>query len=629
MQQFRNLLKGWFGKVLLVIFILPFAFFGIEGIFNSSGKRDLALTVNGAEITKLELSQEINNQRERFRQQMGGQIDPSMLPDDMLKPNAVESLIQRELLKQAVENEGLGASSELVKSYVRSMQQFQDEDGNFSNDRLETVLAQSNYTKAMLFNIVKESMVVEQLQKGISDSAFSTPAELEYLVKLRDQTRDAQYAILKVDSFKESVDVSDDKLREYFKEHQAQYRTEEQVKVQYVALSEADFAADIETSEDDLLLEYDDFVKRQKQYEQRRASHILVEINDDRSDKDALSRIKDAQKMIKEKSFEEAVKSYSDDIATVENGGDLDFVRKGDFDKTFEEALFKLEKPEDISDIVKSEFGYHIIKLTEVDALDIPSFEEKKESLKAQLNKQQAKEKLNEALDELGRLAFESGDLQVISEHYNKPIEISEFFTRMSGKGFAEEESVREVAFSDEILKEELNSEAIELKDGRIAVLRLKTHKPARDKKLDEVKDQVRDALVSQEALKMAEEKAKEMVAKVKEGESLESLSKSFGVEWKALKEITRQSSEPSTSAVAAIFELPRATEGKKSVSFVSSPLGDQEVVILDAVIEGQFDLKEKEKLAATLSSGSQMGQSDFANYLAILKEKAEIVTFD
>ncbi|MCG8537935.1 MAG: SurA N-terminal domain-containing protein, partial [Pseudomonadales bacterium] len=260
MQQFRNLLKGWVGKVLLFIFILPFAFFGIEGIFNSGSKQDVAIEVNGVEISKMEVSRAIQNQRNNLKAQMGGNIDDSFFSDEMLAPGVIENLIQRELLKQALQNDGLTVAPDLVKSYVRSMPQFQDEQGNFSNERLEIALVQANYTKLKLYSVVQESMVMEQLQAGVGASAFITDSELERLAKLNGQTRDASYAKFEVAPLKETIELTEEEKQAYYEENKAQYRTEEKIKLEYVALSRDDFKGEIEVTEDELNSAYDDYV---------------------------------------------------------------------------------------------------------------------------------------------------------------------------------------------------------------------------------------------------------------------------------------------------------------------------------------------------------------------------------
>ena len=626
MQQFRNLLRGWLGKVLLFIFILPFAFFGIEGIFNSGSDQDVAFTVNGVEISKIEVSRGIENQRRNLKQQMGGNIDDSFLTDDLLRPRVVEGLIQKELIRQASEKEGLSVSSNLIKSYVRSLPQFQDETGAFSNDKLESLLVQANFSKAQLFDAVQESMVMEQLQSGIGKTAFITSPELQYIVELNGQKRVVNYTTLKSAPLKEQISLTPEEIEGYYQEHKDQYRTEEKVKVQYVAVSLDDFMDQVEVKEEDLLTAYEDYKKDLSAQERRRASHILVEVSDDRSDKEAHKRIEAALAKLKSgEAFENVAKEFSDDIATANSGGDLDYAGKGLYDPAFEDALFGLEKEGDMTGLVKTEFGYHIIQLTGIERPEPDSFVAKKDELAVTLKRQLARVKFEEAIDDIGRMAFESGDLQLISESYKKPVETTDFFTARGGAGVAADPDFVTAAFSQPVLDDGHNSDVVELPNDTIGVLRLLEHQDARDQSLEEVKSLVVSTLEQQKLRELAKEKAEQLVANIADGNDLAALADEFSLEWKNDVELTRQSNDTSRSIVSKAFEMPKPDGEKVSVSKVSLPSGDQEIVVLTKVVDGEFDLTDTEVLQAKASGSQQFGTQEFNNYVASLKDKAII----
>ena len=629
MQQFRNLLKGWMGKVLLVIFILPFAFCGIEGIFSGNSKQDIAIEVNGVEISKVEVSRAIQNQRQNLKAQMGGNIDDSFLTDDMLSPGVVENLIQRELVKQALEADGLTVAPELVKSYVRSMPQFQDESGEFSNERLEVALVQANYTKLKLYSVVQESMVMEQLQAGVGASAFITEAELENMVKLSNQKRDVAYAKLDVAPLKKEVEISDDELQQYFEENKAQYRTEEKVKLNYIALGVEDFASAVEVSEADIQAAYEDYMASQKDLERRKASHILVEINDDRTKEEALARIEEAKaKLDGGSQFESLTESFSDDIATAANGGDLDFAGRGVYDPAFEEALFSLKEVNQVSDIVETEFGYHLIKLTAIEAQEIAPLAEIEAKLTAEVKNRLAQEELDAALDELNRLDYESGDLQVISEQFSTPIKTTDLFARNGGSGIAADNVVVQAAFSDPVLQEGLNSDVLELADGKLAVVHLNQHEEARDRDFSEVKAQISSALELDKAKQVAKDKAQEIVDKIRSGESTDTLAEQYGLTWKKVEQATRQSSDLSRSVINTAFTMAKPLEGKPQVEIASQPNGDQEIVILSKVEEGDFAMEGAELIQAKSAASDRLANEDFQNYVASLRESAEVTIY-
>lgn len=626
MQQFRNLLSGWLGKLLLFIFILPFALFGIEGIFNSNSSQDVAFSVNGVEISKVEVSRAIENQRQNLKQQMGGQIDDAFLTDDLLRPRVVEGLIQKELIRQAAEKDGMAVSSNLVKSYVRSLPQFQDEAGAFSKDKLESLLVQANFTKARLYDAVQESMVLEQLQSGIGATAFITPAELEYIVKLNGQKRVVSYTTLPAAPLKDGIELTPEEISAFYETNKAQYRTEEKVKVNYVVIGLDDFMGDVEVDDSELNAAYDDYVLGLKAQERRRASHVLVEISDDRSEQDAKVRIEEAlAKLNSGASFEDVANEYSDDIATAASGGDLDFAGRGLYDTAFEDALFALKQDGDMTPVVKSEFGFHIIKLTGVESPEIVSFPDKKAELLASLKAEHAKMKLDEAADDIGRKAYESGDLQFISESYDKPVQTTAFFTQRGGAGIASNQAFIAAAFSEPVLQEGHNSEVIDLGENKVAVLRMAEHQPARDQAVTEVEDQLRTALMLQKMRELADQKAEAIVGKLKEGSDLASVSEEFGITWKENVEVTRQSGDVSRSVISTAFEMPKPAEAGVSARKVGLPSGDQEIIVLSKVIEGEYALSDTEATQAKTSAAQQFGNQDFSNYVASLKDSAEI----
>lgn len=630
MQQFRNLLSGWLGKVLLAIIVLVFALFGVSGIFTSNSTQDVAISVNGVEIAKIEVNNAIENQRRNLKQQMGGNIDDSFLTDELLRPRVVESLIQKELIRQASENDGMAVSANLVKSYVRSMPQFQDETGAFSNDKLESLLIQANYTKARLFDAVQESMVLEQLQSGISATAFITSAELDYIVKLNGQKRIVSYATLESAPLKAGIELSDADINEYFEANKAQYRTQEKVKVNYVVVGLDDFADDAEIDEPELTEAYDDYVNGVKSDERRRASHVLVEVTDDRSDEEAKARITEAKsKLDAGEAFDSVAKQYSDDTASANAGGDLDFAGRGLYDPVFEDALFGLKQEGDISPVIKSEFGYHIIKLTGVETPPIASYDEKKAELIAAVKQHHARVKLDEATDDISRKAFESGDLQLIAESYNKPIETTAFFNQQGGAGIAADPKFIAAAYSEGVIQDGHNSEVIELADGRVVVLRMAEHQPARDQELSEVDGQVRTALMQQKMRILADEKAEQIVSKLQEGVELSEVAKEFQLVWKENVELTRQSGDVSRSIVSTTFEMPKPSANAVSVKKVGLPNGDQEIIVLNKVVEGESTLSDTEALQAKAGAAQQFGTQDFNSYVASLRDKADIVIHD
>ena len=626
MDAFRNLLKGWVGKLLLVIFILPFAFFGIEGLFQSAGRSKAEIVVNGTEITKPEIDRAAEIQRRNLVQRMGGQIDPSIISLEMVRPSAVEFLIRKELLTQATELEGLYIAQENAKSYVRAMPQFQDDTGAFSQRRLEQLLAQAGYTGTGFLSEVREELLVKQLESAISNSAFVIPSEVKTLVVLNNQKRDVATLEIKASDYRDDVEVTDEDIRIYYDAHASSFQTPEKAKVEYLHVTLNDFAVTDEVSEEDIQIAFEKELAAAADQERRRAQHVLVEVGGDLSEKEALDKIKQAQQALKDgKTFDEVAETYSDDIATARLGGDLGFAGKGVYDQAFEEALFALEVGE-TSDIVKSEFGFHLIRLTEVDQPEMPKLEAERDRIVAELKAAKAREALTMAIEDLNQKAFEHPDTLVDAAELvpGGKVKSSDWITKAGGQGVLSKPQVTAKIFEPDFIEERVNSEAIELENDEVVIVRVTDYKPASVKPLDEVKAQVRNAVVSQKAREKAVEVANKLLAKLNTGSSLDEVAGEINKEWTVKKGIGRQSTELGRDVVSKVFEIPEPKEGA-SFDKVNLPSGDQVLVAVESVKDGVYDLNEQAENQMEQTMQMRFGQFDFGNYIETLKEQAKI----
>ena len=627
MQGFRDLLKGWFGKVLLTIFILPFAFFGIQGLFQAGGRSDASIVVDGEEITNAQIERSIEQQRQNLAQRMGGGIDPSVLSSDLLRPGVEETLIQKSLLKTAIGQEGLYLPQEKVSSYVRAMPMFQDEvTGEFSQVKLERVLVQVGYSGTRFFEEISQSLLIEQLQKGVSATAFVTPKELEALVVLDGQKRNVATVTLSSKSYEDKIELSDEDIQTYYTAQSDQYQTQEKVKVSFVNITADHFLSDdIEIAEADIRERFDGEIEALKKKERRRASHILVEINDDQSEEQALVKIKDAKaKLEGGQEFDAVAQELSEDIATSKAGGDLGFSARGIYDASFDDALFALEEAQ-VSDIVRTEFGYHLIKLVGVETPDLPAFSTESMRISKELKADRAEEELTVAVDELNRLAFESGDLSAISEKFNITVQTSGWIQKAGGPGLFADRALAAAAFAESVLQDQNNSEVIETEKNGLVVLRLEEHEVARTLDLNEVRGRVVAALKKQKSIEKAKSDASAIVKSIDEGKPSNDIESEYAVEWKVTDAVARQNSELDRAVVSKIFELPKPEGDKKTTSSVQLSNGDWVVVVLSGVSDGEYTLSDKEASQMGSVIAGRFGQTDFQGYLGTLKDNAQI----
>lgn len=627
MDAFRNLLKGWVGKVLLVIFILPFAFFGIEGLFQSAGRSKAEVVVNGTDITKPEIDRAAEIQRRNLIQRMGGQIDPSFISLEMVRPSAVEFLIRKTLLSQAVEQEGLYVAQENAKSYVRAMPQFKDETGNFSQRRLEQLLAQAGYSGVTFFDEVREELLVKQLESAIVGSAFVIPSEIKNLVVLDKQKRDVATLEVKAAEYRDEIEVTDEDIEIYYQAHSSSYQTPEKVKVEYLHLTLDNFPVAEEVTEDEIKAQFEKELAALADKERRRAQHVLVEVGGDLSEEEALEKIKKAQaELEKGANFDEVAEKYSDDIATAKLGGDLGFAGKGVYDQAFEDALYSLNVGE-VSDIVQTEFGFHLIKLKEIDQPEMPKYEEEKDRILAELKVQKAREALMVAIEDLNQKAFEHPESLVDAAEVvnNAEVKTSDWVTRASAPGVLRNPKVASKIFEPEFIEERVNSEVIELDNDEVILVRVTDYEPASVKPLAEVKEQVKNAVITQKAREKAAEVANKLLAKLNTGATLEEVAKELGKDWTKKDDIDRKNTELGREVVKKAFEIAKPEEGSSSFDKVSLPSGDQVIVAVSEVQDGVYELTPQEEKQMTRIIESRFGQYDFNNYVETLKDNSSI----
>lgn len=631
MDAFRNLLRGWVGKALLALIILPFAIVGIEGVFTGGGRNKPAIEINGHEISKAEFDQAVENRRQQLLERMGEGVDPGMITAEMVKPATEKALIQRQLIIEAAESEGLYVPPETVKSYVRSLPQFHDEKGVFSQEKLERFLAQAGFSSARIFNEVSADMVTEQLQGGISESAFAIPQDVTRILELDKQTRDIDVVVIKPESFKASINLSDDDIKAFYEKNAGDFRSDEKVQVEYLHFTQADFVdANAVISDEQINARLAEKAEKAKQNERRRAAHVLIEVGDKRSDEEAKALAEAVLKDAKDgKAFDVLAKEKSDDFATAKSGGDLGFAAKGVYDPAFEDALYSLKSVDELSGVVKTEFGYHVIKLLGIESPEVPAADANRDAIVAELRQEQAKEKMTLAVDELNRIGFESGDLSVISEQYKKKVEVSDWLTRRGGNGVFANAKVKDAAFSDATIQEQRNSDVIEMDDGSLIILRLKAHEAPRQLSLEEVKDKVTQRLLVEKARDKAKTTADEILAKLKAGEDRNAVVTAANLSWEANPAVERTAAKPARQVVQKAFELPKPEQGKYSNAQVEGPNGDIMLISVSNVATKVLDRTDAEKQQFSKGLAYRNGMMEMEGFVTSLQSKAEIVKYE
>ncbi|WP_312442252.1 SurA N-terminal domain-containing protein [Stutzerimonas kunmingensis] len=618
LQNIRDNSQGWIAKTIIGIIVMLLALTGFEAIFNAASNNQNAAEVNGEEISRYDLDQAMNMQRRQLSQQLGQDFDASLLDDRLLRDSALGSLIDRMLLLQSAKNANFAFSSEALDQLILQTPEFQV-DGAFSAARFDQVIQQMGYSRLQFRQLLEQEMLIGQLRAGISGTGFVTDQQVDNFARLERQTRD--FATLTLPAQQEAIEVGDEQIKEYYEANADRFRTPEQVIVEYVELKKESFFDQVEVSDEELQELY------QKQIanlaEQRRAAHILIETGGELSDDEAKAKIDEIATRVKNgDDFAAVAKEASQDPGSANEGGDLGFAGPGVYDPAFEDALYALNEGE-VSAPVKSEFGWHIIKLLGVQSPEVPAFESLKPQLVRELKAQQVEQRFVETSKQLEDSAFEASDLAQPAQELGLMVQTTEAFGRDGGEGITANRQVIQAAFSDEVLVDGANSSVIELDPDTSIALRVKEHLKPAAIPLADVREDIVQQLQRSLAAEAARAKGEQLLADLRKGQQPDD------AQWQAVEAATRSQEGVAPALLQAVFRMPHPEQqDKPSYSGVALSNGDYAVVRLNGVNEPEAALTDEEKLNYRRFLASRVGQQDFAAFRQKLQAEAEIERF-
>lgn len=622
LQNIRDNSQGWIAKTIIGIIVVLMAFTGIEAIFQATTNSQDAAKVNGEEISQNELNQAVDMQRRQLMQQLGKDFDASLLDEKMLRESALKGLIDRKLLLQGAEKSKFAFSEAALDQVILQTPEFQVE-GKFNADRFDQVIRQLGYSRLQFRQMLAQEMLIGQLRAGLAGSGFVTDAQVLAFARLEKQTRD--FATLNVKADPAAVKLTDDEVKAYYDEHAKEFMTPDQVVIDYLELKKASFFDQVSVKDEDLQAAYQKETANLS--EQRRAAHILVEVNDKVTEAQAKAKIEEVQaRLAKGEKFEALAKEFSQDPGSANNGGDLGFAGPGVYDPAFEKALYSLAKDQ-VSEPVRTDFGFHLIKLLGVEAPEVPTFASLKDKLTRELKTQQVEQRFVEATKQLEDSSFESSDLAQPAQDLKLTVHTSAPFGREGGEGIAANRAVVTAAFSPEVLDEGANSTAIELDPETVIVLRAKEHRKPEQLPLESVSASIRAQLLKEHASAAAKTKADQLIASLRDGKT--ALDKAIdGQNWKVTAAATRAQEGVDPTVLQALFRMPKPVS-KDKPTFSSVTLADGSLVIvrLDGVNEAAAPTEE-EKVQYRRFLASRIGQQDFAAYRKLLESEAEIKRF-
>lgn len=548
--------------ILLVLVFPSFVFFGVESYSRFMDSSLDAAKVDGRTITVTEVDNVLRDQSERMRQVLGASYDPRQFEGPQARQAVLDQLILQRVVAAEVEREHLTVSNERLYEAISSIpaiaQLPRKADGGIDDKAYLELLAAQGMTPEQFDARMRFDLATQQLGQAVGATAFMPKSLLDRLIAVRDQQREVQGLVIKPADFAGKVNADEAALKAYYESHQRDFAVPEQAKVEYVVLSGDALAATTSVTPEELKSYYESNIARFRTEEQRRASHILIAAPKDGPAAERQAARDKATKLLEElrkqpNTFADVARKQSQDPGSAEKGGDLGFMGRGALVKPFEDAMYALQDGE-ISNVVETDYGYHIIKLTGIKAAETQPLEAVKTELEAELRKQLAAKKYAETADAFGNVVYEQPDsLKPAADRFKLVIQTADNVTRQPNPALGagnplNNEKVLAALFSDDSLKNKRNTEAVQVGPNTLVAARIVEHRPATVRKFDEVKDKVRTAYIAQQAAELARKDGEARLAALKQNANAErfgasttvSRSKADGVAPKAVEAIMR-----------------------------------------------------------------------------------------
>ena len=563
LQAIRDRVTGVVAIFVLGLLAVPFLFFGMEGSMRAV-PQDAVAVVGDAEISSSEFQTSFAQYRARLRQQLGDRYSDIETNRPTVRREHLESMIDQLLLRQYADDLGLTVGDRAVAEIIRDIPAFQI-DGAFNPDAYQQALRGAGESPQSFERSLRQDIQTSLIPQAVSESAVVTETEVDRMMSLQQQTR--QVRLLQVDAqqFEDELEVTEADVEAYYQDNIDSFTTEERVRLAYVELQPDDLIEEASLSEEELRQRYESAKQRYLTPEARRASHILItpdSVGDAESAKALAEQLR--ERISNGESFEDLAREFSDDPVSAEQGGDLGWIEPEDMVDAFEESLYELDAPGDVSQPVETQFGWHLIRLGEIRPPQGKSFEEARPEIIDDHLQREREELYIDMSERMVDLVFaDDSSLEPIAEELGLDIAETDWFTRAGAEeGIASNEEVIEAAFSDLVLLDKAVSDPIEVERNRMVAVKVVEHEPSEPRPLAEVSEQIRERLIAQRSRELAEERAESLREQVASGdESLESLAESEGLELQVIDELGRRDFQQGPRFVREVFRLPAPGE--------------------------------------------------------------------
>lgn len=529
--------KKTFVQIVLVLIVITFAFFGLD-TFNQVNKADVIATVDGEKITQQAFEQDLRQQQERMRESMKDNFDPKVFDNPETKRMILNNLIDQRLLMMQARAVGLKISDKQLAETIAGIEAFQKE-GRFDKNLYTSILTRQGRAIPAFEAEMAQDLNMRQLIGSYLQNGYASAVAAEKIIRLNEQKRVVAIAHIPLDSFLKKVKVTDEDIKKYYESNRHEFKVDEQLRAEYVTFSAADLQSQISVTEEEVKKYYDEHAAEFGTQEQRQAAHILISAAAKASgaEKDAAKlKAENILQQVKQspQAFANSARQHSQDPGSAAVGGDLGMIARGVMVPPFEEVVYKLKVGE-ISGLVQTDFGFHIIKLTAIEPAKIRPYSEVKNDIMQKMRTQKSSDTYAELAGKFSDIVYEQSDtLKAAADLVKMPVRQSSWLSKKQISLPIWTDKALHAVFSDDVVKNKRNSAAVEIAPDTLLAARLLEFKPSTTRALAEVEAEIRQKLLRTRAQEMLQKQGQEILAQLQRGEKVE-------VTWKPGITVTRE----------------------------------------------------------------------------------------
>lgn len=625
LQAIRDRLVGWVAWGIVILISVPFIVLGVTD-FGSPPRENIVAEVNEETITQQDYRRRYDARRQALQRQLGASYSADVM-DQLVQQQVINSLVEEKLLQMFVEQHNIQVGDEELAAAIQSDSSFQ-KNGKFDFPSYRSILGQSGFTPESYEQFLRDDRKISILPRIIESSGFVTESRASEYTKLLNQKRDVDYVIIGRDHFPNDLVVSEDEAKAYYDSNPTEFTRPEQVRLEYIRSSASLLAESLESSEDNIRQYYEDHIDRYAVEEQRTASHILLALEEGKTLEDS-PKVKQTLQEIQDRlgageSFEKLAEEFSEDPGSAQQGGSLGQVARGVMVAPFEEALYALTETGQISEPVRTSFGIHLIRLDDLKPRQVKSFEEVKGQLQSEYAMNKAVELFYDQSERMAELSYERPDsLTSVAEVLDIPIHNTDWISRDNDQpGVEGNRDVLRAAFSERLKSEMINSDPIEIGENDAVIIRVLESRPASLLPYEEVAEQARIAAITGAMYNRLKQYAEQLASRLKQGEKLSDIAASESLTLKSQEGLQRTNKDISADLSKGIFSMPAPQTETPEVDTISLEDGTMALVVLRGVsVDAEADSKDIKQRLTTIDATREAKMM-----LADFREQAKVV---